>query len=376
MRIAFYAPLKPPDHPTPSGDRRMARLLIDALGFGGHAVELACHFRSREGAGDPARQRRIARVGARLAEGLIRRYRRGPAKRRPQAWFTYHLYYKAPDHLGPRIAEALGIPYVIAEASHAEKRARGPYAHNHAVAAAAIARADAAIVINGADGEGLARILPPERCHRLPPFLDAERLPAPSRAEARRALSEAFGLPQEEPWLLSVAMMRAPDKLASYRMLAEAVQRLDRLAWRLILVGDGPQRAAVEAAFAPLGDRVVFAGLRRPEEIARFHAAADLFVWPAVNEAYGMAILEAEAAALPVVAARVGGVPEIVADGQTGLLAPANDPAAFAVAVATLLQDERLRLRLGCAAALRVAERHGFAAAAERLDAVLRAVAR
>jgi glycosyltransferase involved in cell wall biosynthesis len=154
------------------------------------------------------------------------------------------------------------------------------------------------------------------------------------------------------------------------------MQRLRHLAWRLILVGDGPERAAVEAAFAPLRERVVLAGLKRPEEIACFHAAADLFAWPAVNEAYGMAILEAEAAGLAVVAGKVGGVPEIVADGETGLLAPANDPAAFAVAVATLLQDERLRLRLGCAAALRVAERYGFAAAAERLDAVLRAVAR
>src|SRR5688572_28809812 len=111
MRVAFYAPLKPPDHPVPSGDRRMARLLIEGLRAGGHEVELACRFRSREGAGDRERQRRIAELGARLAEGLIRRYRRRPKERRPQAWFTYHLYYKAPDHLGPRIADALGIPY-------------------------------------------------------------------------------------------------------------------------------------------------------------------------------------------------------------------------------------------------------------------------
>ena len=67
MRIAFYAPLKPPGHPVPSGDRRMARLLIDALGHGGHAVELAAVFRSWEGAGDGARQDRLRRLGAKLA---------------------------------------------------------------------------------------------------------------------------------------------------------------------------------------------------------------------------------------------------------------------------------------------------------------------
>jgi glycosyltransferase involved in cell wall biosynthesis len=171
-------------------------------------------------------------------------------------------------------------------------------------------------------------------------------------------------------------MMRAPDKLASYRLLAQAMQRLSGRPWRLILVGDGPERPAVESAFAACGERVAFAGLRTPEAIARFHAAADLFVWPAVNEAYGMALLEAAAAGLPVVAGRVGGVPEIVADGETGLLVPGGDAAAFADATARLLRDAPLRRRLGRAAARRAEERHGFAAAAARLDAILRSVAR
>ena len=376
MRVAFYAPLKPPDHPIPSGDRRMARLLIEAMRAGGHEVELACRFRSREGEGDPERQRRIAELGARLAEGLIRRYRRRPKERRPQAWFTYHLYYKAPDHLGPRIADALGIPYLIAEASHAGKRARGPYAQAHAAAAAAIGRADAAILINGADAEGLAQLVPPQRCHRLLPFLDFKRPGAPPRPDARRDLARAFGLPLEEPWILSVAMMRAPDKLASYRLLAEAAQRLLDRPWRMLVVGDGPERPAVEAAFAPLRERVAFAGLRTPEEIARFHAAADLFAWPAVNEAYGMAILEAGAAGLPVVAGRVGGVPEIVADGESGILVPAGDAEAFAAGLERLLRDPALRERMGRAAAQLAAERHGFAAAVTRLDGILRQVAR
>jgi glycosyltransferase involved in cell wall biosynthesis len=175
--------------------------------------------------------------------------------------------------------------------------------------------------------------------------------------------------------MLAVAMMRAPDKLASYRLLAEAAQRLLPLPWRLILVGDGPERAVVEAAFAPIGERVAFAGLRAPEEIARFHAAADLFAWPAVNEAYGMAILEAQAAGLPAVAGRVGGVPEIVAEGETGLLAPGGDAVGFAQALERLLADSGLRQRLGQAARRRAAERHGFSQAVRRLDGILRQVA-
>jgi glycosyltransferase involved in cell wall biosynthesis len=95
-------------------------------------------------------------------------------------------------------------------------------------------------------------------------------------------------------------------------------------------------------------------------------------VWPAVREAWGMALLEAEAAGLPVVAGRVGGVPSIVIEGETGLLAPDGDAAALADAVAALLDDPERRRALGRAAAAHVARTHGLAAAARRLDAILR----
>jgi hypothetical protein len=88
--VAFYAPLKPPDHPVPSGDRRMAQALMRALAAGGHPVELASHLRSYDKAGDAMRQRRIRAVGERLAPRLLRRYRQMPPGRRPRAWLTYH----------------------------------------------------------------------------------------------------------------------------------------------------------------------------------------------------------------------------------------------------------------------------------------------
>lgn len=375
MRVAFYAPMKPPDHPVPSGDRRMARLLIEAMQAGGHQVHLVCRYRSREGNGDAARQRRLAELGARLAQRLIARYRQRPGAERPQVWFTYHLYYKAPDYLGPRLADALGIPYLVAEASHADKRARGPYALGHDAAADAIRRADGLIILNGADCEGLARLVDPARCHRLLPFLGPGHIFAPSRDAARADLARELGLPKDEIWMLAVAMMRAPDKLASYLMLAKAAQRLSHLRWRLILIGDGPERASVERAFAPLQGRIAFAGLREPSDIARFHATADFFSWPAVNEAYGMAILEAQAAGLPVVAGRVGGVPDIVTDGESGLLVPNGDAGIFSQAMAQLIEDQDLRLRLGRNAACLAADRHGFATAVQRLDAILKQVA-
>ena len=73
--------------------------------------------------------------------------------------------------------------------------------------------------------------------------------------------------------------------------------------WQLVLAGAGPERMAVEAAFAPLAGRVRFTGQMEPEPLAGLYAASDLYIWPAVNEAYGMALLEAQAAGLPVLSA-------------------------------------------------------------------------
>ena len=104
MRVAFYAPLKAPDHPVPSGDRALARLFVAALTrageTGGWSVEVASQFRSFDGAGDADRQERLRRIGTRIAGRLADAYRERPAARRPRLWFTYHLYHKAPDWLG------------------------------------------------------------------------------------------------------------------------------------------------------------------------------------------------------------------------------------------------------------------------------------
>jgi glycosyltransferase involved in cell wall biosynthesis len=376
MRVAFYAPLKPPTHPVPSGDRRMARLLMAALARANHRVELASRFRSREGRGDPARQETLAAIGRRTAERLIRDYRARPANERPELWFTYHLYYKAPDWLGPAVADALDIPYVIAEASHADKRADGPWAIGHEAAAVAMARADAVINLNPTDISGVVKVASETAIIvLLKPFLDGADFAAAvaRRDEWRADLAHRFALDPEKPWLLTVAMMREGDKLASYRVLGEALARLDDMPWQLLVVGDGPARRAVEDTFARFGPgRVRYAGARLAEELPAFYAAADLQVWPAIHEAYGMTLLEAQAAGLPVVAGASGGVPAIVGNERTGLLAPPGDADAFAAAMYTLLEDPLRRHRMGAEALETIAREHDIATAASILDRALR----
>jgi len=305
MRVAFYAPMKPPDDPVPSGDRRMARLLMEAMRRAGHRVDLASRFRSRDGKGDPVQQRRIVKTGEKWAERLVDRYRRQPVGARPDVWVTYHLYYKAPDILGPIVADRLGIPYLVAEASHAPKRAEGPWALFHRRVAFALGRADGIVVLNPADLDCVAPLLAPgSDVVAMKPFLDFGPYAAVRRERQRHRthLAAGLGLDPARPWLIAAAMMRDGAKAASYRLLAQALTPLAGRPWQLLIAGDGPARATVAADFAGFGeDRAVLLGAVDGAEMPALLAAADLMVWPAVDEAYCMVLLEAQAAGTPVV---------------------------------------------------------------------------
>jgi glycosyltransferase involved in cell wall biosynthesis len=374
MRIAFYAPMKPPHHPTRSGDRLLARLFLEAFAVAGHDAHLASRFRSRDGNGDRRRQERIRDLGARIAERLLGRYRAAPAAHRPELWFTYHVYHKAPDWLGPPVAEGLGIPYVLAEASSAPKQADGPWAIGYAAARDAIAAADAVLCLNPGDVACLRPLLrDPQRLAPLKPFIDVARhAPRDACGGTRQALAERYALPAGEPWLIAVAMMRVGNKRDSYRLLADALATLEGERWRLIVVGDGPARADVESFFARFAPgRVVFTGALAGDALRPLVAHSDLFVWPGVREPIGMAMLEAQAAGLPVVSGDAPGIADIVHDGCTGRLVPRGDVQAFAGAVAGLLDAPGERAALGARARQLALRDHDIGAASATLDRVV-----
>lgn len=199
MDVAFYAPLKPPDHPVPSGDRTMARALLALLSECGHRPITVSRFRSFDRAGDPARQERLARLGARLAERLARRISTGLSPR-PALWLTYHLYHKAPDHLGPRVVERFDLPYLVIEASCARRQADGPWALGHAASLRALARADLLLAMSERDRSGSSR----PACPKTPsassrpsstPRLCARR-PSSARATVRRSPALSLSIPR------------------------------------------------------------------------------------------------------------------------------------------------------------------------------------
>lgn len=372
MRVLLHTPLKPPDSLVPSGDREMARGFARLLRHLGHHVVMPASSRIAAGVPAPEAHLALERRARAQAAHLVVRWRALPLRHpeRFDVWFTYHCYYRKPDWLGPYVTRALGVPYVIAEASHAPRRAHGPTRLGHRAVERALAAADLVLTVNPRDVAGVKARLPAgARQARLPPFIDA----APFRSPTPRPGNDP-------PLLMSVGMMRTRDKLESYRVLARAFMLLKDKPWRALLVGDGPARPEIEALMAPLNeggsDRVRFLGTVPHAELPALYASADLYLWPAINEAYGMAFLEAQAAGLPVVAGRTGGVPSVVGDGVTGVLTPVGDAEAFADAVARLLDAPAERRRLSAAATRRIITQHDERAASHALAAALRTLKR
>lgn len=355
MDIAFYAPLKSPSHPVPSGDRLMARQLVEALQRGGHGVTVVSQLRAYlpDSSSDP-------QVREAMAAGEITRLSKlfdeqGP----PDRWITYHPYYKAPDLLGPELCRRHGIAYLTVETSYSRRRNLGLWADAQENVLAGARQATTNICLTERDRQGLLDIDPDLPVARLLPFIDPapylQRDPAP--------------LPGR---LITVAMMRPGDKLSSYATLASALFLIRDLDWRLGVIGDGPARAKIESLFSPqLADRIDWLGQQDRPGVADALSHAALYLWPGHGEAYGLAYLEAQAAGVPVIAQAVAGVPEVIADGRSGVLTPEGDIPAYAAAIARLLSDERERARLAVNARTFVTAERSLDAAAQRLDAII-----
>lgn len=178
----------------------------------------------------------------------------------------------------------------------------------------------------------------------IPSGVDLKALPRPG--ETRAAVRKAMGVADDAPLVGTVARL-VPVKGLAY--LLDGTRRILESAPEvtLLIVGDGDLRDELESRARALGvgGRVRFVGFR--EDAARWIAALDVFVLPSINEGMGRVLVQAMALEVPVVASRVGGMPEVTGDGDAGILVPPRDPAAIAEAVARLLGDPALRRALG-----------------------------
>jgi sugar transferase (PEP-CTERM/EpsH1 system associated) len=190
--------------------------------------------------------------------------------------------------------------------------------------------------------------LPAEKLIVIYNGIELPEKPLASRQEARAELD----LPLDASVIGAVGRL---DPVKGVNFLVQALSQVDGA--HLAVIGDGTERAALEALADSLGvaDRVHWAGHRR--DVPRLLPAFDLFIQPSVHEGLPNTVLEAMAAGLPVVATAVGGTPEVVLDGIIGLLVPPRDPQALAEAITRLLGVPDLRRKMGRAGRERV-ERH------------------
>src|SRR5579859_538999 len=233
------------------------------------------------------------------------------------------------------------------------------WALRNADAVVGVSRFTATTLVNDA-------LLPPERVFTVHNAIDADVFRPGVPETAVRAMRERLGVPVEAPLIGFVARL---SRWKDQAMLLDAFALVhqERPEARLVLVGTNWDTAPdgngeyldylkrrVDAL--ELRESVTFAGSIRAEEMPVFYAAIDMLAHPAVEEPFGLALVEAMACERPVVVVGAGGVPEIIRDGQDGVLVPRGEPAPMAEAILRVLRDTPLRERLGRAGRTRVLE--------------------
>jgi glycosyltransferase involved in cell wall biosynthesis len=354
MRVVVVSGIWPPD---PGGPASHAPALADFLAERGHGVEVVTTAGSKPAARPypvvwAARRSPLRHVRAAL---LVRR-----AARRADVVYATSMVRRAA--LGSRLARRPLVVKLVSDEVFERETRSGRFAgtldefqrvgggarirflqgtRNAALRGARHVFCPSAYLRDVARGWGLD----PERASVLPN--PAPEVPAlPARDELRSELG------------IEGSTLAFAGRLGPQKALGVAVAALvDVPDVRLVVAGDGPERGALEARARELGveGRVRFRGSVPRDTVLRLFRAADASVLPSAWENFPHTIVESLAVGCPVIATAVGGVPEVVRDGENGLLVAPNDPAALAAAISRFFSDAELRARLSEAAPRSVA---------------------
>lgn len=291
-------------------------------------------------------------VGRLYGPGALRQLARMVRHFRDERAQIVHCHDAYTSLFGTLAARLAGVPVVIAS----RRTWKSPHLTGRIWAASKYAYRMADVVLANSPTVGqLVRDeagLPASRVAVIPNFVDSAAF-EPLEPTVRMRLRDELSLPADAITVGVIArLMPVKDHATLVRAVARLAATHPRL--HLVLVGDGPSRPQLEALVAEraIADRVHFAGMR--PSLPNLHALFEISALTSVSEAFPNSLVEAMAAGRPVVASRVGGNPDAVREGETGLLFPVGDDAALAEALDRLLRDGELRARMG-SAAVRVA---------------------
>jgi N-acetyl-alpha-D-glucosaminyl L-malate synthase BshA len=180
-------------------------------------------------------------------------------------------------------------------------------------------------------------------------FIDADYYRRRPNESLRRAVA-----PRGEKIILHISTFRPIKRIMDCIEVLARIRALEigsgsQFPVKLVMCGDGPERRDAETLAARLGvsDSVEFVGKQPQSQIRDYLSVADLFLLPSLSESFGLSALEAMACEVPVIATRVGGVPEVVEEGESGYLFEVGDVEGMAEAALQVLSDDRERERLG-----------------------------
>jgi N-acetyl-alpha-D-glucosaminyl L-malate synthase BshA len=309
-----------------------------------------------------------APYGEAVASQLIELARREPID-------LVHLHYAVPHAASALLADAVlgaAAPAMVMTLHGTDVTVLGSHPSLHAVtthaleACAGLTTPSRFLRAQAVDHFGLAA----ERIEVIANFVDLQRF-APAARRDRTELAALFGTEDTGPVLFHVSNFRPIKRPLD---LIEVLARVRRtLPARLVLIGDGPQRAEVEARARDLGVGEAVRSLGRRREFAALLAQADGFLLTSESESFGVAALEALASGVPVFGYRVGGVPEVVTDGS-GALVPCGDVDALAQAVIAGVADRRSHEAMADAARARAEALFSMNLAIERYEIYFRHV--
>ncbi len=316
--------------------------------------------------------------GARLGPGIVHSALRaiiGHVRRTYRDWpfDLVHAHMLVPDGWAAASAgHAVGVPVVATAHGSADvlqTPGRSPAWRRTVIES--ITELDQIIAVSHAVADGICELARPRHGVRvIPNGADPARFGSVNRADARRTL----GLPGDRPVALFVGHLTELKGIADLVAGVGATGPADRPF--LAIVGDGPLRPSLEARVAELGlgDSVRFAGRIPHDDVGTWMGACDVLVLPSLSEGLPTVICEAMLAGRAVIATPVGGTPELVEDGATGILVAPGNVTALADALGGLLATPGRADAMGELAALRAQQTLTWSAVARQIEAVYREV--